>query len=31
MSENGQTRFGNLAANAARSLKCVWPFSDIMH
>ena len=31
MSENGQTHFKNLAANAARLLKCVWPFRDIMH
>ena len=27
MSENGQTRFKNLAANAARFSKCVWSFS----
>ena len=31
MSQNGQTYFKNLAANAARFLKCVWPFWDIMH
>ena len=31
MSENGQTHHKNLAANAARSLKCVKPFWDIMH
>ena len=31
MSQNGQTHFKNLAANAARFLKCVWPFRDIMH
>ena len=34
MSQNGQTHFKNLqdaAKNAARFLKCVWPFSDIMH
>ena len=31
MSWNGQTHFKNAAANAARFLKCVWPFWDIMH
>ena len=31
MSQNGQTHFKNLAANAARFLKCAWPFWDIMH
>ena len=31
MSQNGQTHFKNLAANAARFLKCVWQFWDIMH
>ena len=31
MSQNRQTQFKNLAANAARFLKCVWPFWDIMH
>ena len=31
MSQNGQTHFKNLAAFAARFLKCVWPFWDIMH
>ena len=31
MFQNGQTQFQNLAANAARSLKCVLPFWDIMH
>ena len=30
MSQNGQTHFKNLAAVAARFLKCVWPFWDIM-
>ena len=29
MSSNGQTHFKNLAANAGRFLKCVWPFYDI--
>ena len=29
MSENGQTHFKNLAAFAARFLKCVRPFYDI--
>ena len=29
MSSNGETHFKNLAANAARFLKCVWPFYDI--
>ena len=29
MSQNGQTRFKNLAAFAAIFLKCVWPFWDI--
>ena len=28
MSSNGQTHFKNLAAFAARFLKCVWPFYD---
>ena len=31
MSQNGQTHFKNLAANAARFLKCVRPFWDSMH
>ena len=31
MAQNGQTHFKSLAANAARFLKCVWPFWDIMH
>ena len=31
MSQNGQTHFKNLAANAARILKCVCPVWDIMH
>ena len=31
MSQNGQTHFKNLAADAARFLKRVWPFWDIMH
>ena len=31
MSQNGQTHFKNLAAFAARFLKCVQPFWDIMH
>ena len=31
MSQDGQTHFKNLAGNAARLLKCVWPFWDIMH
>ena len=30
MSQNGQTHFKNLAAFAAKFLKCVWPFWDIM-
>ena len=31
MSQDGQTHFKNLAAKAARFLKCIWPFWDIMH
>ena len=31
MFQNGQTHFKNLAAHAARFLKCAWPFWDIMH
>ena len=31
MFQNGQTHFKNLAAFAARFLKCVWPFWDIMN
>ena len=31
MSQNGQAQFKNLAAFAARFLKCVWPFWEIMH
>ena len=31
MSQNGQIHFKNLAAFAAKSLKCAWPFWDIMH
>ena len=30
MSQNGQTRFNNLAANAARFFNCVGPFWDII-
>ena len=30
MSQNGQTQFKNLAAFAARFLKCAWPFYDIV-
>ena len=30
MSQNGQTHVKNVAA-ASRSLKCVWPFWDIIH
>ena len=29
MSQNDQTHFENLAANAVRFLKCVWPFYKI--
>ena len=29
MSQNRQTHFKNLAANAARFLKCVWPFGTL--
>ena len=29
-SQNGQTHLKNHAGNAARSLKCIWPFWDIM-
>ena len=29
MSQNGQTHFKDLAANAARFLKCVWPFMTL--
>ena len=28
---NGWTHFKNPGANAARFLKCVWPYWDIMH
>ena len=31
MSQNGQTHLKNLAANAVRFLKGVWPFWVIMH
>ena len=31
MFQSGQTYFKNLAAFAARFLKCFWPFWDIMH
>ena len=31
MSHNGQAHFKNLAANAAKFLKCVWLFWDIMN
>ena len=31
MYQNGQTHFKNLAAFAARFLKCVWPFWDVMY
>ena len=31
MSQNCQTYFNNLAANAARFLKCVGPFWDIVY
>ena len=30
MSQNGQTHFKTLAAFAAKFLKCVWPFWDII-
>ena len=30
MSQNGQTHIKNIAANAARFLKCVWSFWDII-
>ena len=29
-SQNGQTHFKNLAGNAAKFLKFIWPFWDIM-
>ena len=28
--QNGQAHFQNLAAFAARFLKCVWPFDDFV-
>ena len=31
MYQNGQTHFKNLAVFAAKFLKFVWPFWDIMH
>ena len=31
MSQNGQTHFKSLAANAARFLKCVWLFWNIIY
>ena len=31
MSQNGQTHFKDLAANAERFLNCAWTFWDIMH
>ena len=31
MFQNVQTQFKRLAAFAARFLKCVWPFCDILH
>ena len=31
MSQTGQTHFKNLAGFAARFLKCVWPYWNIMH
>ena len=31
VAQNGQSHFKNLAAFAARFLKCVRPFWDIMH
>ena len=31
MSQNDQAHFKNLTAFAAKFLKCVWPFWDIMH
>ena len=31
MSQNGQKHFKNLIGFAARFLKCVWSFWDIMH
>ena len=31
MSQSGQANFKNLAGNAARPLKCAWPFCGIMH
>ena len=31
MSQNDETHFKNLAAFAARFLKCIWPFWDIIH
>ena len=31
MFENAQRHFKNLGANAAKFLKCVWVFWDIMH
>ena len=30
MPQNGQTHFKNIAAFAARFLKCAWSFWDIM-
>ena len=30
-SPNGQTHFKSLAANAARFLKCVWLFKDVVY
>ena len=31
MPQNGQKHFKNLAAFAAKFLKCVWTFWDVMH
>ena len=31
MFQNGQTHFKNSAANAAKILKGIWPFWDIMN
>ena len=31
VSQNGQTHFKNVSVNAARFLRCVWPFEGIKH
>ena len=31
MSQYGQTYFKSLVAFAAKFLKCVWPFSNVIH